>query len=139
MLETINALRIFFSEMVQREMVETRMKEKRLNLGLFFSPSPRPRNHACQPNASTIYDETARVAILFSQRHPSCRRNRYMLLHTPFFDLQPYSRLVGSIIPESVSVEEELNLFRKFMSSTHGIIFPSNCFCYESTTLLSWL
>ena len=36
MLETINALRIFFFEMVQREMVETRMKEKRLNLGLFF-------------------------------------------------------------------------------------------------------
>ena len=25
-------------------------------------------NHACQPNASTIYDETARVAILFTHK-----------------------------------------------------------------------
>ena len=58
-----------------------------------------------------------------------------MLLHTPFFDLQPYSRLVSSIIPESVSVEEELKLFRKFMSSTLGIIFPSNCFCYDPIIL----
>ena len=89
-------------------------------------------NHACQPNASTIYDEMACVAILYSQKDVHPREDIAIRYYSPFFDFQPYSRFVGSLVPESISIEKELNLFRKLMSSTHGIICPSDCFCYDT-------
>ena len=92
-------------------------------------------NHACQPNASTIYDETAHVAILFSLKAIQPGEEICICYYTPFFDFQPYSRFLGFIIPESISIEEELHLFRKLMSSTHGVICPSDCFCYDPAIL----
>ncbi len=89
-------------------------------------------NHACQPNASTIYDETAHVAILFAQQDIHPGEEITICYYTPFFGLASYSPSIGSFIPESISIEEELNFFRTLMSSTHGIICPSDCFCYDS-------
>jgi len=92
-------------------------------------------NHACQPNASTIYDEMAHVAILFSQRDIHPGEEIAICYYSPFFDFQPYSPLIESMIPDSISIEKELDLFRKLMSSTHGIICPSDCFCYDPAIL----
>ena len=92
-------------------------------------------NHVCQPNASTIYDEMTHVAILFAQKDIRPGEEIAICYYSPFFDFQPYSRLIGSIIPESISIEKELILFRKLMSSTHGIICPSDCFCYDPAIL----
>ena len=92
-------------------------------------------NHACQPNASAIYDETARVAILFAQINIEPGEEVTICYYTPFFELQPHSRFVSLIITETNSIEEELSFFRNFMASSYGIICPSDCSCYDPAIL----
>ena len=92
-------------------------------------------NHACQPNASSIYDETARVAILFAQKNIQPGEEITMCYCTPFFELQPHSGFDSLVIPETNSIEEELSFFRNLLASLNGIPCPSDCFCHDPTIL----
>ena len=49
-------------------------------------------NHACQPNASTIFDETARVAILFAQKDIQPGEEITICYYSGFFSLLPNVR-----------------------------------------------
>ena len=88
-------------------------------------------NHACRPNAATIYDDTALVAILFSQRDIQAGEEITICYYISFFGYEPYSCPLDSKFPETNSIEEELSFFRYLMSSLHGITCPSDCFCYD--------
>ena len=94
-------------------------------------------NHACQPNASTIYDETARVAILFAQKDIQVGEEITICYYTLFFGLDPYEScsFLGLMIPELNSIEEEMSFFRNLMTSAHGFTCPSNCSCYDPAVL----
>ncbi len=79
-------------------------------------------NHACQPNAATIYDETAHVAILFAQKDIHPGEEISICYYFPFFFLAPG---VHS------NVEEELRFFKNAMSSHYGVTCSADCFCYD--------
>ena len=76
-------------------------------------------NHACQPNACRhLRRNGPRRHPLCSERHSARRRDLHLLLLS-FLHFQPHSRLPGSIIPESISMEKELSFFR------NGYVFNS--------------
>ena len=52
-------------------------------------------NHACKPNAVTIYDETARVAILFAQRDISPGEEITICYYASFFGLVPVEQEIN--------------------------------------------
>jgi len=88
-------------------------------------------NHACSPNASTIYDETARVAILFSQKDLQPGEEITLCYYNSFYGHEPYAGTLGSKLPEFNSIEEELSFFRNLMALEHGITCPTDCSCYD--------
>jgi len=94
-------------------------------------------NHACQPNAATIYDETARVAILFAQRDIQPNEQIFTSYYAPFFSLlpkRPSSHSYAGMNPEW-NVEEEFNFMKNEMISTYGITCPADCSCNDPAIL----
>ena len=89
-------------------------------------------NHACRPNASSIYDETARVSILYATRDIQPGEEITTCHFAPFYHLRPYSLPVGVVLPEFNSIEEEVNYFRE---SVHDCTCPSDCFCNDPAIL----
>jgi len=57
-------------------------------------------NHSCKPNAATIYDETARVAILFAQKDIQPGEVISICLYFPFFKLDASNQTVPDMNPE---------------------------------------
>ena len=89
-------------------------------------------NHACRPNAATIYDETARVAILFAQQDIQPGEEICICYYSPFFKLDSLVRTPG-INPEWNMEQEFQFLKAKSLTSMHGITCPSECSCYDLT------
>jgi len=89
-------------------------------------------NHACQPNAAVIYDETARVAVLFAQKDIHPGQEICMCYYTPFFSLLPIpsSNMYPGMNPEW-NIEEELNFIKDEALSTYGITCPADCSCND--------
>jgi len=85
-------------------------------------------NHACQPNAAAIYDETARVAILFAQKDIQVGEEITICYYAPFFKLGVNERFPGP--NPDWSLEEEF-IFAKeqILFSIHGITCPVDCVC----------
>jgi len=65
-------------------------------------------NHSCKPNAATIYDETAHVAILFAQKDIQPGEVISLCLYSPFFKLDASNQNVPDMNPEW-SLEDELS------------------------------
>jgi len=85
-------------------------------------------NHACQPNAAAIYDETANAAILFAQRDIQPGEEISVCYYFPFFWLMPNESFRNNI-------EDELNFCKNRIASKHGITCSPDCFCYDPTFL----
>jgi len=79
-------------------------------------------NHSCQPNAATIFDETARVAILFSQKDIQPGEEISICYYASFFFLIPIEHGGGV-----KSIEEELHS----LAVDHGITCLANCSCND--------
>jgi len=56
-------------------------------------------NHACKPNAPSIYDETALVAILFAQKNFHPGEEITICYYSPFFGFSPYLPSVSLLLP----------------------------------------
>jgi len=82
-------------------------------------------NHACQPNAAPIYDETARVAIFFAQRDIQPGEEITICYYTPFFWLVPIESSTGE------TLEEEMKIAKDIMAEDYGITCPTDCSCYD--------
>ncbi len=76
-------------------------------------------NHACQPNAAPIYDETARVAIFFAQRDIQPGEEITICYYTPFFWLVPIESSTGE------TLEEEMKIAKDIMAEDYGITCPT--------------
>ena len=87
-------------------------------------------NHACQPNAATIYDETARVAILFAQKDIQPGEEISICYYSPFFGLTPY---VPSLRDESriEQYRRRVEFLQESMALDHGITCPTDCSCHD--------
>jgi len=97
-------------------------------------------NHACQPNASKIYDTTTLVTILYALKDIHPGEEITICYSTPCFDLRPFSRRLIGLATSSahwshISIEEEFSMFRELLFSAYGIVCPSHCFCYDPSTL----
>jgi len=86
-------------------------------------------NHSCHPNADAIYDEIARVGILFAQEDIQPGEEICICYYSPFFGLFPGIR-VPEVNPEC-SVEEELNFAKSSIQSRFGITCPTDCSCKD--------
>ena len=84
-------------------------------------------NHACLPNTSAMYDETALVAILCALRDIHPGEEITICYYSPFFKLVPYFSCLGPLIPEPSCIEEKISYFRNFLTAMHGITCPSDC------------
>jgi len=84
-------------------------------------------NHSCQPNAATIYDETARVAILFAQKDIQPGEEISICYYAGFFLLSPLDQRLG------IDLDEELRIFKNQMASHYGITCTNDCYCNDST------
>ncbi len=84
-------------------------------------------NHCCQPNADTIYDETARVAILFAQKDILPGEEISICYYHPFSKFPVEQR---SGLPDC-SLEEELDVTRNTTLHLYGITCPTGCFCKD--------
>jgi len=76
-------------------------------------------NHSCQPNAAGIYDEMARVAILFAQKDIQPGEEISICYYSPCFWL----------VPEEMN--PELSSLKQDMECTYGITCSTNCSCYD--------
>jgi len=87
-------------------------------------------NHSCKPNAATIYDETARVAILFALDNIEPGEEISICYYSPFFKLES-NQVIPDINPEW-SLEEELNFVKnRMLFITYGITCSPDCSCYD--------
>ena len=86
-------------------------------------------NHACQPNANTVYDETAHVAILFALKDIQPGEEICICYYASFFMLVPMKHSTV------MSVEEEFNFYKKVLASDYGITCSTNCYCQDPTIL----
>jgi len=68
-------------------------------------------NHACQPNTATIYDETARVAILFAVKDIQPGEEITTCYHAPFFCLSNLTAPYPGMNPE-LNIDEEFNFIK---------------------------
>jgi len=92
-------------------------------------------NHSCKPNAATIYDETARVAILFAQKDIQPGEVISLCLYSPFFKLDDSNQYVPDMNPEW-SLEEELSFVKnRVLLITRGITCSADCPCHDPATL----
>jgi len=82
-------------------------------------------NHDCKPNAGYVYDEMARVEILFAQRD-ILPGEEICICYCSFSNLN-LERPTSDLPPE-----EEFQFIQKTLLTTWGITCPKNCFCKES-------
>ena len=80
-------------------------------------------NHSCQPNAGAIYDETARVAILFAQKDIQPGEEISICYYSPFHS--DYVPLEICFHPPDMSLEEEFVGIKNKVLSLHGITYPA--------------
>ena len=93
-------------------------------------------NHACKPNGSIIYDETARVAILYSLKDILPGEEITVCYYYRFFTILSDLSLSGSLVPPpDSSIEMQLSCLKTVMASVHGVTCPSDCFCYDPAIL----
>ncbi len=86
--------------------------------------------HACQPNAGTIYDETARVAILFAQRDIQPGEEISICYYSAFFSLLPGAHVFG-MNPEW-NIEQEFDFVKnQAIYSIGWNACPSDSSCYD--------
>jgi len=88
-------------------------------------------NHACQPNAEAVYDETARVAILYALKdiHPGQEISRCYI----WFLFHMGVEISGMSL--DCTIDEVFNFAKnKELIIRHGIICPIDCFCNEPAT-----
>lgn len=90
-------------------------------------------NHACQPNAVTIYDETARVAILFAQKDIQPGEEISVSYYFQFFRLGHINK---DVVPgaNDFTLEhevDELNLVKNLLAESYGITCSAGCFCHD--------
>ncbi len=86
-------------------------------------------NHACSPNASTIFDLPARVAILFAQKDIQPGEEITICYYPKMFSLMPDDRMPGT--NPKWNIDEEFSFAKKELKSTHGITCPDDCSCND--------
>ena len=84
-------------------------------------------NHACQPNAEIIFDETARVAVLFAQKDIQPGEEISICYYGFFFKMGSHLPFPGA--NPDCSVEEEFIFVKEQLLSFHGITCPADCAC----------
>ena len=87
-------------------------------------------NHACQPNASIMWDDTARVTILFALNDIKPGEEISISYYSPFFSLLPNVQYLPGMKPEW-NVEEEFTFIKNHLLSTFGIACPIDCPCHD--------
>lgn len=82
-------------------------------------------NHSCKPNAGHIYDDVARVEILYAERdiNPG---EEICILYTPFTELLPDPFLIWWR-----TIESEFEAYKKLLLLKWNIICPADCFCND--------
>lgn len=91
-------------------------------------------NHLCKPNASPIFDETARVAILFAEKDIQPGEEISFCYYFFFFSLIPDMPCPGT--GAGCTIQEEVNCFKTCsLYSVRDITCPTDCLCYDSATL----
>ena len=90
--------------------------------------------HSCQPNASTIYDETAHVAILYALTDIQPGEDVTFCYLFAFFNLLSDGLLPGTN-PEW-SIRQQFDFCNANLPySTPGIICPAECPCHDTAFL----
>jgi len=88
-----------------------------------------------EPNACTIYDETARVATLFAQKNIQPGEVISIFLYSPFFKLDSSNQNVPDMNSEW-SLEEELNFVKnRVLFIPRGITCSADCLCHDPAIL----
>ena len=87
-------------------------------------------NHCCQPNAATIYDDTARVAILFALKDIQPGEEISISYYSHLFALG--SVRLSSSSPKW-SLGKEFNYLKNRILSGYGITCPASCSCNDPT------
>jgi len=85
-------------------------------------------NHACQPNATVIYDEIARVAVLFAHKDIQLGEEICICYYSCFFKLGHNLRFPG-VNPDCSMEEEFIFVKEQMLSSFHGFTCPADCAC----------
>lgn len=81
-------------------------------------------NHDCRPNAGYIYDEKARVEIIFAQRDIH-QGEEVCICYCSFASLNQ-ERPTAYLSPE-----DEFQFIRRTLSTTWGITCPEDCYCKD--------
>ncbi len=87
-------------------------------------------NHACQPNAATIFDETARVAILFAQKDIQPGEEIAFCYYFTFFHLYPGTEFPGMNVQEILNATKKISPFGIFR-----LTCPTDCPCHDPVIL----
>ena len=91
-------------------------------------------NHACQPNASYIWDETARAAILYALKDIQPGEEVTSCYYYPLFRLS--SALHAPGMNPDCSIKEELNFVKNmFQFPSLGIVCSADCSCFDPAIL----
>jgi len=86
-------------------------------------------NHACRPNAATIFDETAQVAILFAQLDIQPGEEICICYYYPFFRLDS-DVLTPAIMPQW-NTQEQFTFLKTKSLFIYGITCPVDCSCHD--------
>ncbi len=86
-----------------------------------------------EPNACTIYDETARVAVLFAIKDIQPGEEISICYYSSFIGFDSNPRMEG--INPDLNAEEELNYVKNQTLSLYGITCPTDCYCYDPAVL----
>jgi len=83
-------------------------------------------NHACQPNAAAIHDETASVAILFAQKDIQPGEEISICYYSPLFMLvQPPLNI------RDMDMNRHFQCFKSKSLSSFGIFCRAHCPCHD--------
>ena len=93
-------------------------------------------NHACQPNTSFTYDETARVAVLFALKEIQPGEELTSCYYSQLFRLS--STILTPYMSPEWSITEELNFVKNelFKFPSLGIVCPADCPCFDPAMLV---
>lgn len=84
-------------------------------------------NHDCRPNAGFIYDETARVEILFAQKEIPTGEE-VCISYCSFANLNSERPIPPTAKNDP---EAEFEFVQRTLLTTWGITCPSNCYCKD--------
>ena len=91
-------------------------------------------NHACQPNAASIYDDTACVAILFAQKDIQPGDEITYCYYHPFFSL--YQGVDFPDMNPDWNIQEKLNATKEVSPfGIFGLTCPTDCSCHDPVIL----